>query len=324
MKEKVGKTHNVVDEVIAPFSPASTVGMQQTRSEKQIEMLETRRFLYAITMPLFWMLTVWVFFKKKVLGWFGKQPRTNALLFDGLGSGCRAIRLGAATWRALDVIYNFTPRAVYGVGDVVDNFWIGMMNAQAVRNRLKLAKQEVAEAIRAFASAHSEVRILSLAAGSAQGVIEVLADFKHEGIFVRTLLVDIDPSALEYATRFAQGYEVADRVEIRTASAAFVSRLASSFQPHIIEMMGLLDYVEQHKAPKFLEKIRRALPEGGIFLTCNIHANREQKFLKQVIDWDMVYRTPGELASLLEQTGFKKVRLVTETHGIHSIAVGHT
>jgi len=50
-----------------------------------------------------WGLAGWVRLKKRIVG---GNLVTNAWLFDGFSSRCREIRAGAATWRALDVIYN--------------------------------------------------------------------------------------------------------------------------------------------------------------------------------------------------------------------------
>lgn len=282
---------------------------------------ETKRWPYVLTMPISWLLTLWVIVKKIFYRWLGKtDPKINTLWFDGLGLSCRGIKDGSASWRSLDIIYNYRFGQKKGLSGVVDDFWIGMVNAQAVRNRLKLVKQEVEQAIMQF-DGFREVRLLSLAAGSAQGVIEVMAKLKTKGIMVRTLLLDIDQTTLDYAKTLAERHEVGNQIETVIKSAACVARVSRDFQPHIIEMLGLLDYIPHCKAIRLVRKILGSLPDNGIFLTCNIAPNPEMHFLRWVINWQMIYRGPAELAEIIIKAGFDNCRLVYEPLDIHGLAI---
>ena len=291
----------------------------ETRLIKAVE-FEVRRWPYILTMPISWLLTLWVMVKKTVYRWLGKTcPQINTLWFDGLGLSCRQIKKGAASWQSLDIIYNH-PFGLKGLSGFVDDFWIGMMNAQAVRNRLKLVKQEVRRAIMRFSN-HEEVRILSLAAGSTQGIIEIMAELKIKGVRVRALLLDIDQTALDYAMKLARSYGVDDQIETVKTSAAQVARVSKDFKPQIIEMLGLLDYIPRDKAIRLVRKIRESLGEKGIFLTCNICHNPERHFLKWVINWSMIYRTPVELAEIVNEAGFSVCRLIYQPLKLHGLVV---
>ena len=195
-----------------------------------------------------------------------------------------------------------------------------MLNCQAVRNRLKLVKQEIGRAILRFSN-HQEVRLLSLAAGSAQGVIEVMAELKAKGIQVRALLLDIDQTALDYAILLADRYGVGNQIETVKANVAQVARVSQDFRPQVIEMLGLLDYIPQGKAIRLVEKIRQSLETKGIFFTCNIYHNMEMHFLKWVINWAMIYRTPAELAEIVTEAGFSDYRLIYEPLKIHGLVI---
>ena len=282
---------------------------------------EKRRWPYILTMPISWLLTFWVMVKKSVRQRLGKPDLSiNTFWFDGLGLSNHAIKEGEASWKALDIIYNHPFGQKKTVGGLVDDFWVGMMNAQAVRNRLKLVKQEIRRAILRFSN-HQEVRLLSLAAGSAQGVIEVMAELKVKGIRVRALLLDIDQTALDYAILLADRYGVGDQIETIKTGVAQVIRVSQDFRPQVIEMLGLLDYIPQDKAIRLVEKIRQSLETKGIFLTCNIHHNMEMHFLKWVINWAMIYRTPAELAEIVTKAGFSDYRLIYEPLKIHGLVI---
>src|ERR1700733_3888212 len=99
-----------------------------------------------------------------------KANGINHPLFDGLGEFCRKIKEGAASWQALDIIYNY-----HGQGSLVDRFWIGhMLNAQAVRNRKRIIVEELHARCADIILRKGMVRVLSLASGSAQAVFESL------------------------------------------------------------------------------------------------------------------------------------------------------
>lgn len=282
---------------------------------------ETRRWLYILTMPISWLLTLWVMAKKALYRRLGKTgPQINTLWFDGLGLSCRRVKEGTAAWRALDEIYNYKFGQRNGLGGFVDDFWEGMLNCQAVRNRLKLVEQEIRRAILQFSN-HDEVRILSLAAGSAQGIIEVMAELKSKGIRVRALLLDIDQTALDYARKLAYRHGVGDRIDMVRTSVAQVCRVSKNFRPQIIEMLGLLDYIPRDKAIRLVRKILESLSDKGIFLTCNIVPNLEMRFLHWVVNWPMIYRTADELAEIITKAGFSDYRLVYEPLKIHRLAI---
>ncbi|MFW5853420.1 MAG: SAM-dependent methyltransferase [Patescibacteria group bacterium] len=294
--------------------------VREVKREKlrPIDRLEFEQSLwFHLVAPVMMVLALVTFFKKtvyRVMGW--GSPIYNSSWFDGWGRKTLAIRQGAASWRALHLIYNHDFS-----GNLVDDFWIGMRNAQAVRNRYKIACAELAEAVNRFRR-ESEIRILSLACGSAESVIKTVADFKAKGVTVRVLLVDRDQTALDFAQGLAQDSGVSSQVEVRRETVSNVLEISREFAPHIVEMMGLLDYLPDDKAEKLLSQIHSALPPGGVFLTCNIAPNSERWFLYQVIDWPMIYRWPDRLARILLRSGFVSVRLVYEPHKIHGVAVG--
>jgi len=280
---------------------------------------EKRRWPYYLTMPISWLLTIYVIVKKAVCKLCRiSGPSINTFWFDGLGPSNRRIKEGAASWKALDIIYNHR----FGASplNVVDDFWIGMINAQAVRNRYKLVKQEIRRAILRFSN-HQEVRLVSLACGSAQAVIEIMAEFKAKGILVRTILVDIDQDALDYANRLAKQNGVAGQITTMKTSVSQIVRIARDFKPQVIEMLGLLDYIPQDKAIRLAGKIHESLERKGIFLTCNIAPNLEMHFLTWVINWPMIYRKPTQLAEIAHEAGFSDLRLIYEPLKVHGLVV---
>ena len=102
-----------------------------------------------------------------------------------------------------------------------------------------------------------------------------------------------------------------------------LERVCREFRPHIIEMVGFLDYMSKNKAIKLINRIKDYLPKGGIFLTCNINKNREKIFLDWVMLWPMIYRSESQFAELLLQGGFspESIDILYEPFRIHGIGV---
>jgi len=282
---------------------------------------EAVKWPYVALAPFMWVLAMWVAVKKVIWRLAGGTPTTNTFWFDGLGESCRAIKENAMNWNALDIIYNHQFRYKHGIGGKVDDFWIGMLNAQAVRNRLKMLKYELSSIISSYEHKDTEVKVLSLGSGAAQGIIEVIASLKDRGIILKALLLDMDQSALDYAKGLAYRNGIEDQISTVNARLSNTVAIAQEFQPDIIEMIGLLDYLPHKKAAGILQRIHNVLPSEGTLITCNIRHNREQRFLKWVINWGMIYRNPAALRAIVEDGGFKKYRLMYEPHKIHGMVV---
>lgn len=103
---------------------------------------EKERWSSIYRLPLMWILAFWVALKKKI---WGRNLKINTFWVDGASLTCREIKEKAATWRALDIVYNHRFGQGKGFGERVADFWLKILNAQAARNRLKLIKQKLKE-----------------------------------------------------------------------------------------------------------------------------------------------------------------------------------
>jgi SAM-dependent methyltransferase len=295
-----------------------------SHKEPKIEMdpdssCERKRWLYLITLPCNLLLTGWVALKKVA----GLKPEIHTFWVDGISLPARRIKEGAGSWRALDVIYNHRFGQEVGFTGRLNDYWLAILNAQAVRNRLKLVKRELVRAIRDMAQRESEVRLLSLASGSAQGVIEAIAETSD--INVKVTLLDLDATAIEYSKKLAEEYGVSRQISFIVGSTSHFEKAGDGLKPHIIEMVGFLDYRPDAKAVRLVRRIYEFLAPGGRFLTANIISNPERYFLLWVLNWGMIYRKPEELADIIIKAGFlpEQCRIICEPHKIHAVAVCH-
>ncbi|MBU1255986.1 class I SAM-dependent methyltransferase family protein [Patescibacteria group bacterium] len=232
---------------------------------------------------------------------------------------------GAASWRSLDIVYNYhekiKPQLNGGIESWLTKYWIGKLeNRQAIANRLKIVVNLLTKAFAEFAD-ESEIRIVSMASGSAQAVIDAMLRCPH--LNIKAVLIDIDRTALVAAKDYADENGFGDRFAFVEGTTGVLEKVCQEFQPHIIEMVGFLDYRPTPQAIKLINKIKNCLPENGIFLTCNINYNREKIFLDWVMLWPMIYRNEDQFEELLLKGGFspQNVYIVYEPFKIHGIGV---
>ena len=295
---------------------------------------ENHRFTYLVAQVLMglpltvlgflvWCFNVIVLRRKP----FGKFAGSLSLL--ELSPAIRGVRDGSAGWQALHIIYNW-----YGHFEIKPDFprdpfawfWIKMLNAQAVRNGLRIIVSELKKAIEAAAESDDEVRILSIASGSAQSLFLAIKALENEGFNkkVRLLLLDLDQTALDHSVMLAERFRFpGSRIISVTGSTNSVEETinVNGFRPHIVEMAGFLDYRPDKKAMGLMSRIHSLLPPEGSFITCHIHPNIEQHFLRWVLCWPMVYRSKDNFLRLVEASAGWSVRDTTEPHGIHTVVV---
>ena len=278
---------------------------------------ENKKWLYFLMAPIMWILTLWVAIKKKILG---SNLKVNTFWVDGLSAICREIKETATTWRALDIVYNYEFEKRKGFKGKITDFWLKILNAQALRNRFKLVKQKLKEEIEIISQKESEIRLFSIASGSAQAVVEVMAELKEKNI--KAIFLDLDPMAIEHSKKLAQKAGVIDQITFINKGANVLEEAIKKFNPHIIELVGFLEYRPEEKAIKLIERIYRVLAPKGTLLVSNIYNNPESLFLHYVVNWSMIYRSPKKLAEIIVKGGFnpQNCQIVFEPLKIHYIA----
>jgi len=315
------KKHSVKIEIAkAPKAPQIET-IKKPHLKVRCDIYENCAWPYVLSLPFMWLITFSVMLKKGIYKILGMgTPKTNSIFFDGLGVESRKVKEYATTWRAMEIVYNHPyPQKKTFRGMIDEFYWYGL-NCQGLRNRLKLIKDELRKAIDKVDNG-KEVRLISLACGSAESVLEVMAEFKAKGKVVKAILLDIDGEALKRAEKVAEHYGLEKQITVYQGSTYDINQIAHKFKPQIVEMMGFLDYQKQEDAINIVTKIRESLEPNGFLITCNICPNIEQHFLKWVINWPMVYRSPKDFADVATKAGFKKYRLIYEPLKVHGLLV---
>jgi ubiquinone/menaquinone biosynthesis C-methylase UbiE len=262
----------------------------------------------------------------KILWEMGRNPdHISSSFVDRFSKFNHQSKIGAAGWRSLDIFYNYyekvRPQLDGNFEGWITRYWIGKMeNRQAVTNRLKIVVNLLEDAFKKFIN-EPEIRLVSVASGSAQAIIRAMQKYPH--LCVKATLIDIDETAIEVSRQKVKEAGLEDCFTFVKGTTNALEEICQEFRPHIIEMVGFLDYRPKKKAIQLINRIKYCLSPGGYFLTCNIRKNREKIFLDWVLLWPMIYRNEKQFAELLVKGGFspKKINLFYEPFRIHGIGV---
>lgn len=248
----------------------------------------------------------------------GRTLPYYAWFYDRYSKAVKDVRFGAGKWPALEALYNWRP-ARNGIMGKIEAFWMNVRSAQAVRNRKTIVAEEIRQAISSKIESEGEARVLSIACGSAQSVFEAIDGTGN----VRVLAIDMDETAIEYSRRMAQKFGIKN-VEWRKGNVLSPATISDGFKPNIVEVVGLFDYLSDTAIVGLLKRISRMAANDAVLVTAHVHPNPEMNMLRDIVDWEMTYRSLDEFKRLMCEGGFEQARYITEPHGIFTVAVGHT
>jgi len=277
--------------------------------------------------------------------WYRGPWLCSSIFFDGLSRTLCAIRESAAGYKALHHIYNWRERKCWDdvnldVGhwfsEWIADWWIHMDNARAVRNRRVMVRYLIGEKLRLFADLYpgQTLRILSIACGSAQPLQEALvqqqAYLQKRNVTVELRLLDKDAAPLEHCVRLAERFGLVGWVKMITHQCSYHDAYKvcghGLWEPWLVEMIGLMDYLPTEKGKEAERMIYQLLAPGGYHLTGHILANSEAFVLRWLIAWPMRYRSPEDLGMIVAADGAfpqENVTLWLVPGQVHVLAEAH-
>ncbi len=212
-----------------------------------------------------------------------------------------------------------------------NKIWMQTNNSRAVRNRLKIVKKILEDNILRLVKRdqREELKILSIASGSARAIIESIHRLHQSGdlksVKLEVLFLDKSERALKYSNNLVKEFGLNKVSNINFSwqqgnATAFVKELnAKGMLFDIVEMVGLLDYFDDRKVTEIFREIHKILNKNAYFITANIVPNFEQKFMTKFVDWKMIYRSCEDMLKLAELSGFKQTQAMLEPLKIHVI-----
>ena len=152
----------------------------------------------------------------------------------------------------------------------------------------------------------SDIRWLSIASGTGQQTYDAAMLLPHPPTLY---LTDIDDEAIKFAILIGDSYDIKkSHLHIDTLDAtdkqAFLNYLKKA-QPHVIDMMGLMEYLDDENATSLIKTIIMNTPKGCEFIFTNmLPSHPELNLHKRGLGWPgVIVRTVDESMALLKKAG---------------------
>ncbi|HYD42220.1 MAG TPA: class I SAM-dependent methyltransferase family protein [Anaeromyxobacter sp.] len=199
--------------------------------------------------------------------------------------------------------------------------------AQAVRCRKDLVKRMLRDVLERRAGVGRPVRLLSVAAGPARELQELLAELDELPADLEIVLFDQDKRALEHA--FQRLRPLADarfpgrvRIEFLNESVRRLLRDLRLFEGvppfDAVYSAGLFDYFREPTAVRLARNLCAAAGPGGVVLIGNMVPHVHRWVMDYLLDWDLLYRTREELAAIGARAApHASVRVLEEASGVN-------
>jgi len=211
----------------------------------------------------------------------------------------------------LEYIYDNQPTGPTWLHRAIDAYYLHGPLARSVRIRLQQAVSWLRQEIEAQVAQQETISILSLASGGARDIIQAVAGAPWREQ-VDYLGIDIDPDAVQYARNRARTAGLNGRFRFEVGNA-LRPPLAWKERFDIIYSLGLLDYLRDRTAVRFINRVYDMLHPGGAFLFGMVTSNPNQRFFEKYLNWHMIYRSSTHIFELTDASKF------TKTNPINSI-----
>jgi SAM-dependent methyltransferase len=166
--------------------------------------------------------------------------------------------------------------------------------------------------------------VTSLACGAAGPVAKLVDGLASGGFTVAQMqLVDRDPVALAAGRAIAEAHldpelirvHLLDLVDLATGSAAPLLPHLEPQASHLVDILGLFEYLPDDTAVSLLREVRTVLrPDGAVVLANMLDVRPEQDVFDHVIQWPpLVQRSVDDLLALAGRGGFDVSRATVAT-----------
>ena len=202
----------------------------------------------------------------------------------------------------------------------------------SVRARKDLVRERLSAAIDAREATGEPLRVLSVAAGPAQEVYELLKRRERIASPVDIVLFDQDKSALSYA--YGRTSPVVNARWSKTVSVTYLHdsikrllrdrTLFARFDAFDVTFCcGLFDYLEMPTAVALTRNLYASVAPGGSLLLGNmVPSSPNRWFMEMNLDWNLKYKTHEELLAMGRQAApDAQVEIAEEPWGVNPFVV---
>ncbi len=230
----------------------------------------------------------------------------------------------AGDFMSIECIYNNKPTGNGRLGAVLDQCFLDMPAARAVRNRRGLLCEEIDATL--AAKNGEPAHVLSMACGPAREIFDTFAKLRDPSQLVATC-VDIDLQALAFVGDMRDRKKLKGHIRLENANLVYLAtgRQKLDLPPQdLAYSIGLIDYFNDSFVVRLLDFVHDRLRPGGRVILGNFHPDNPTKALMDhVFDWRLIHRTEADMHRLFEASKFGRPcdRIRYEEQGINLFAI---
>ncbi|MEE8574701.1 MAG: hypothetical protein V3T30_04735 [Thermodesulfobacteriota bacterium] len=90
-------------------------------------------------------------------------------------------------------------------------------------------------------------------------------------------------NALDYSKALAEEKKVSGKISWVRSDVRKLEKFCNDWHPHIVESVGLFDYLSDDEALNLIRKIHDTLVPGGTIIISNVNDNPERRFVRERI-----------------------------------------
>jgi len=231
---------------------------------------------------------------------------------------------------AVEVMYSAQKRSFFSKGvltGIADYFWHNYISqSKAIRNRLDIVKENIEEElVKIIERKQKSVTLVTIGGGIARSITEsVNRLFKNKPDFnIKIINIDNNKDALKLSKEFSKELNLSKNFEWINSDAQNLKFLIPENSIDIVEIVGLLDYMEENNAINILQQIYKVLKKNGCLIAANVYPNKESVFIHKTGWPKMYYRKPEIFLKLLELANFssQKIKIFKEPLNCHIVAI---
>jgi CRP-like cAMP-binding protein len=229
----------------------------------------------------------------------------------------------AGDFQAIDILYTKRRTGVGRLGPLLDEYFLNIPVAKAVRNRRGLLLECFLELL--SESSSSPARITSLACGPAREIFDLFERIDDPSKVLFNCL-DLDFQALSSVSHTAEQRGVDQSIRLLQENLILLAtgRRQSSLPPQdLMYSIGLIDYFQDKLVIQLINWIYDSLRPGGKTILGNFDPRcPDRAFLDHLLEWRLIYRSPDDMRRLFASSKFgdRPVDIRYEQEGINLFA----
>lgn len=211
----------------------------------------------------------------------------------------------AGDYLTIEYLYQNQPEGSGRLGPLLDQCFLNLPVAKAVRNRRSLLSEKIMDVISKKGGETAEVT--SLACGPAEEIFDVFSQL-DDPTRLRVKLLDMDFQALAFVSERRDKMKLKSQIKLLNENLIYLAagrEKANIGNQDLVYSIGLIDYFNDKFVIALLRFVHEILRPGGKVILGNFHPRNPTKaLLDYILDWELIHRTEEDMNRLFSASVF--------------------